>query len=300
MPATQRGEVKKLGGGLWAYRYYDKAGCRRQVGGFRTKGAAGDALELALNPPPQRLELTIAEAIDRYLAEHDVDEATVAKLRRQLKHARTAFADRLLSDVAADELGAWRKTLSEGSRHDVFRAFKQVLERAARWTWIAENPARYVKNPKPKRPELRPFASWDEVEAVADELDPRFRAIPLFAYGTGLRPEEWIALERRDVDRRDAAVYVRRVYTQRRLKHYGKTDRAWRRVPLRRRVVELLGELPPRLDTPLLFRAPRGGHIELERFRSRHWAPAVRLPAWRHDVCTTFATASRVRRLRPA
>lgn len=100
-----------------------------------------------------------------------------------------------------DELAAWRLTLAAGWRHGVFRALRQVLEQAARWRWIDENPARYVKNPKPKPPTIEPFVSWAEIEAIADELDPPVAAIPLFAVGTGLRREEWCALERRDVDR---------------------------------------------------------------------------------------------------
>src|SRR5512132_258183 len=31
-----------------------------------------------------------------------------------------------------------------------------------------------------------------------------------------------------------------------------------------------------RLDTPILFPAPRGGYIDLEKFRYREWVPAVR------------------------
>lgn len=61
------------------------------------------------------------------------------------------------------------------------------------------------------------------------ELDPRFAAIPIFAVGTGLRPEEWVALERRDIDRRAGVVTVERVYTQGRLKPCAKTSRQRRR-----------------------------------------------------------------------
>ena len=47
MPSVQRGQVFKLDGGAWAYRYRDEHGQRRQVGGFKGKGAASAALSPA-------------------------------------------------------------------------------------------------------------------------------------------------------------------------------------------------------------------------------------------------------------
>jgi integrase len=171
-----------------------------------------------------------------------------------------------------------------------------VLEQATRWRRIDENPARYVKNPKPKPPTIEPFESWEEIDAIADELDPRFAAIPLFAVGTGLRPEEWIALERRDIDRGAAVVTIERVYPQGRLKQCAKSSRQRRRVPLRQRVVEALEASPPRLDSPLLFPAAKGGHIDLEKWREREWKPALRAAGISHrriyDLRHTYATWS--------
>ena len=288
MPANQRGSVFRLDGGLWAYRLaQDERGRRRQVGGFRSKGEARAACDRhvarVLDPfTVARRDPTLDALVDGYLEQHQADPATIEKLRRQLRHATAAFGDRKLSELHPHDLGTWRAHLSEGSRHDLFRAVRQVLEQAVRWRWLDENPARAVKNPKGRRPEIVPFESWAHVEALAAELDPRFSAIPIFAAGTGLRPEEWIALERRDVDRTARVVTVERVYSQRRLKQCGKSSRQRRRVPLRQRVLDVLEASPPRLDTPLLFPAARGGYIGLEKFRRDHWAPGIKAAGLEH------------------
>ena len=102
---------------------------------------------------------------------------------------------------------------------------------------LEENPAKLVPNPLPRRAEIRPFESWDEIEAVAEELGP-LGVIPIFAAGTGLRPEEWLALSRRDVDRVGRVVTVRRTYSAGEVREHGKTSRSRRRVPLRQRVLD--------------------------------------------------------------
>jgi integrase len=112
--------------------------------------------------------------------------------------------------------------------------------------------------------------------------------------GTGLRPEELFGLDRRDVDVDAGVMTVERVFTQGVLKDCAKSSRQRRRVPLRARVVEALRTLPPRIDTPVLFPAPRGGRIDLERFRYRAWTPALRAAGVQHrrvyDCRPTFAS----------
>lgn len=113
------------------------------------------------------------------------------------------------------------------------------------------------------------------------------------AVGTGLRPEELFGLHRADVDRAAGVLWVRRRYTGGLLKPGTKTGPE-RAVPLRQRVLQALDAMPPRIDSPALFPAARGGYIHVEKFRHREWAPALRAAGIPHrrvyDMRHTFAT----------
>ena len=119
---------------------------------------------------------------------------------------------------------------------------------------LDENPATLVSNPEPKRREVPTFDTVAELKRVCEELHPTFAPIPLFAGLTGLRPEEWIALERRDIDVRSGIVHVRRVFTDGELKPYGKQTRSLRAVPLPVRASEALAALPRGLIPRCCFR----------------------------------------------
>jgi hypothetical protein len=64
-----------------------------------------------------------------------------------------------------------------------------VLHYAVRVKLVDENVASLVPNAEPKRREVPTFESVAELEAVAEELDLRFRPIPVLVGLTGLRPE---------------------------------------------------------------------------------------------------------------
>jgi integrase len=113
------------------------------------------------------------------------------------------------------------------------------------------------------------------VDVLAVELGPLYGPLVVFAAETGLRTHEWVALERRDLDREGRAVTVQRRYADGVLTGYPKTSRSRRRVPLTERALAALDRLPPRLDTPLVFPASKGGYVNLDNWRRREWYPAL-------------------------
>jgi integrase len=296
-------------GARWEARYRDEEGKRRSLGGFPSKTAAWDWLTPVVDEvealrrgeviPNRDRPQTVDALVDEFLERHGrrIDPATKRKLTAQLRHARSEFGNRRLDDLRRVELEDWRDQLPAGSRHDVFRAFRQMLAWGLERGLVTRNASAGIRNPKRKRHErreIRPFETWADPEAVSAELDPRYAAIPVFATGTGLRPEEWIALERADIDRDARVVHVRRRFSGGELKQGGKTAGSLRAVPLRQRVLDALDAMPTRIDTRLVFPAPRGGYIDLEKFRHREWVPALRAAGLEHrspyTMRHTFAT----------
>ena len=192
------------------------------------------------------------------------------------------------------EVAAWRATLPDRSRFAVTAALRQgsPLPSAGGTcsrTW------RSRRGVTPSLNRARCAYTAGEVEAIAAELSPAYQPLPVFASATGLRPEERQAIERRDVDRREWALSVRRTVSSGEVVELGKIVRSRRQVPLSRRALDALDALPAPLDSPLLFPAPAGGVLNLDNFRLREWAPAieasgVRTPAHIYDLRSTFAS----------
>lgn len=292
MPAEQHGSVYKTAKG-WGIRWYDETGARKRRAGFSSRSEArawfrdverrrmrGEIIA----PSP----MTLAELVDEYLGQHVAEANTTRALRERLKLAtagiplkpRSPERKHALGEIRVDRLdartvAAWRKRLPDGSAWHAHKALRQVLSYAVRTKLAAENVAQHVPNPEPKRREVPTFGSWEELERLADELPRERRSLPVVVAGTGLRPEEWLALERRHLDLKTGVLHVRRVYTDGRVKEYGKQDRSLRRIPLRRRAVEALETHPWRLDTPLVYAGERGGYLSLHDWRRNEWAPSV-------------------------
>jgi integrase len=224
--------------------------------------------------------MTVNDLLDEFELQHAqyVEPETMRRLRQQLKHARSGFGTLRLDRVTPRAIMLWRGKLPAGSAHMILHTFKQALAYAVRTRLVEENPAVSVPNPEPRRPTVTPFADPAEVDSFADELGD-WRPIPIFAAATGLRPQEWMALERGDIDRAAGVVHVRRVLTRlQRVKPYGKTAGSVRRVPLTDRALEALDSLPSGLHTRLVFPAIGGQHLHHSWFHREIWLPGMR--AW--------------------
>jgi integrase len=305
MPATQRGQAYRLGRSTWGLRYYD-AGKRRRKSPFPSKSAAlahyRDLIEPELRgEAPAAPELTLSELVELYLERHaaSVRPRTIEVLRERLGYTVRAFGEVPLDDLErmSGEIATWRVRLPERSRYGVTQALRQTLEAAVRWGYIAVNPAKLAgRNPQPPPRAVRAY-SVEEIDAIAAELPPMYRPLPAFAAATGLRPEEWQALERRDIDRDAGVLNVSRTVSSGEVVDLAKPTRSRRQVPLSRRTLEALDAIPPRLDTPLVFPAKGGSLMILDNFRRREWAPAIEAagiarPARIYDLRATFASGA--------
>jgi integrase len=304
---SQQGQLFRMkrtgreGEPLWAYRYRlgGRGSKRVQRGGFESERDAGEALarELERLRRERRVSgsLTLAELVEVYLAQHDVEPVTIEKLRWLLGKAVAAFGERPVSQLRPEEIAAWRIALSPGYRFDATQALRQVLARAVVWGMIDVNPAKLgVDNPSPRRREQRPFESWAELDALTAHLSPRYRPMVIFAAATGLRPAEWLALEWRDIDLEARVVYVHRSFTKGRLK-CPKTEASRRAVPLQTIALEAIERQESSRQSSLVFAAERAGYLDLHNFRNREWKPAQLAaciePLRRiYDLRHTFAT----------
>src|SRR4051812_27176837 len=150
---------------------------------------------LGLPDPEERPEDVTFDALCiRFLAQYDFSARSKGTLEERLVYARRSFGEALIRDLTSETLAAWNTNLTVGptTKHNAWRAIKQVLGFAVRAKLLRENPAADVRRPGPAKRRVEPFESWEQVRLVASKAGS-YGPLIRFACATGLRPQEWQA-----------------------------------------------------------------------------------------------------------
>ena len=178
----------------------------------------------------------------------------------------------------------WRKKLLDSGVSPVttakaYRLLRAIMNTAVDDGLIKRNPCRIKGAGTEESPE-RPVLSVAQVYALADAVEPAYRALILLATFASLRWAELAALRPEDIDLEGCTVRVTRQL------HYHQAGYSFGPPKSRagRRVVAFPELITPDLsqhleavpkDTPLVFTSSTGTPLAHSNFRCRVWLPAL-------------------------
>ena len=228
-----------------------------------------------------RNDMTVGELL---LAQYTVYERTVAVStlknywRTYYSKLEPQWGDTLLRDLTPAAIRAWLGTLklSAPSINQMLIPLRSMLDQAVNDDLIEGSPLDRVKLRKvlsrdayDKSPTADPFDA-DEIKAILAAVDGQLRNLWQFAFTTGMRPSEYIALQWESIDWDNFTAKVERARVVGVTSDETKTKASRRLIDLRRGAYEALKaqEQHSRLAKGLVFLDPHSG---------RGWNASARL-----------------------
>lgn len=144
-------------------------------------------------------------------------------------HLIPAFGAISISQLTANDIKNWVKNLSiSGKRiNNVLIPLRAILREAYLDEVIDSNPANRVKNMPHQKREPKPFKP-DEIKLILENCTPQSRNLFQFAFWSGLRTSELIALEWGDIDFSKNLIHVTKASVKKIVKqpktHAGRRD----------------------------------------------------------------------------
>lgn len=226
--------------------------------------------------------LTVVDLWDRWIIETKtgLSESTRVGLDATRK-ALTPLHDHPVQNLKRTDIAGWVKTISAKSSpatvHKRLSALRGALEWGVREHLLRTNPATGIQGPRVVATEPV-FLSAQELEALADAIDPRYRLWVLVAGWTGLRFAELAGLRWRDIDPARATITVSGQVARKANggveRRTTKTRRSRRTVVMPARVARLL-EAQRGAPNASVFTAPEGGLLSGPGFTKRFFKPAA-------------------------
>ncbi|MBA2526031.1 MAG: site-specific integrase [Pyrinomonadaceae bacterium] len=327
------GQIIKRGDKTWVVRVFmgrDGTGKRRYMNKTirGTKKEADTYLSKTLTAISagtfvEACFLTLGEYLDKWLnaaAKPRVSERTFADYSEVLeRYVRAKLGSTKLSHLRPLEIQALysdmqERGLSARTVRGTHVVLSSALKQAVRWRMLTVNPAQSVELPKRTRREMKAL-SPSEVTAFLEEAKKDVHGLIFaFAVATGMRPEEYLGLQWKDVDLQKGTATVQRTLCWRRQKGGGwyfgqpKTAQSRRTVPLPASIVRELARYKARqaearlklgaeyLGLDLVFATDVGGPLHSENLATRNFKaireraklPASVTPYTLRHTCATL------------
>jgi integrase len=238
------------------------------------------------------------EYLDKWLeaaARPRLSERTLADYSEVLKrYVRPKLGSKTLSQLQPLEIQELysemqQRELSARTVRGTHVVLSSALKQAVRWRMLFVNPAQSVELPKRTRREMKAL-SPDEATVFLEAAKEDPHGL-VFAFGlvTGMRPEEYLGLQWKDLDLQQATATVQRTLCWRRQKGGGwyfgepKTSQSRRTVPLPTSIVRELGRHKARQaetrlkmggdyqTVDLVFATATGGPLHSENLATRNF-----------------------------
>lgn len=190
-----------------------------------------------------------------------------------------SFGDLTLDELTSSHVRNWLHSLdiSNQRKNNILIPLRAIFSDAYADELISRNPLDRIKQAPRRTPEADPFTRG-EMESILAACEGQIRNIFKFAFWTGLRTSELIALQWSHVNFRHKTIFVRRVRTRTGEKDRPKTSSSIRPVEL----------LPPAVDAlrSQQKQVPEDGPIFLNPRTGKPWLHdgPLRKTAWTHAL----------------
>jgi len=293
------GQIIKRGDKTWTVRIFqgrDAQGKRHYLN-TTIRGTKKDAdkylsktlTEMSTGTYIQASTLLVDEYLDRWLqdaARGRVRARTFDDYSDLLKrYVSPAFGNVRLCDLRPLDIqnlytNMQVNSLSARTVRYTHAVLNSALKQAVKWFMLSQNPAALVELPKLTRKEMSALSVDEAARFLAAANQDRFALLFALALSTGMRPEEYLALQWKDVDLDKGVVTVQRALVWRDKKQgwsftEPKTAKSRRNIPLPASIVRSLTSHKARQSEQRLKAGKKYKNNDLV-FATRKGAPLMR------------------------